>query len=126
VSVEEAQRLVVDFVAASRWVATDPELAVKCPLPEGQALQRRVAVGALLTGTMGPQRGEPCARQLIGPVPVVTLAGVFDCSGARCDATRIRELITARCETGGGGVPLGVLAEPLIAFTERDRDRSPW
>lgn len=103
-----------------------PERHRSCPLVVCQALQRRVAVGALLTGTMGTQRGEPCARQLIGPVPVVTLAGLFVCSGARCDATRIRKLITARCGTGGGGVPLGVLAELLIAFTERDRDRNPW
>ncbi|MGB6163519.1 MAG: hypothetical protein WBF75_13305 [Pseudonocardiaceae bacterium] len=88
----------MDFVVASQCVATDPGLALECLLSEGQVLERRVAA----------------------------LAGLFVSSGARCDATRIRELITTHHGTGSSGVLLGALADTLVAFAELDRDRGPW
>lgn len=125
--------LVEDFVVSSRLLGVrDVESALERLLPEGEvprdSVPVMVAVGALLTGVMGIQRGIPGgevgAELLVGPAPVASLAGLFLSSGARGDAAGIRGLIAARCQAGGGGVLLDVLVKLMVVFAELDRSRS--
>lgn len=130
----------MDFVAASRWMATHPELALRCLLPKEEPLERRVplmvAVGTLLSAARDAQRrahrgapdGYVVAWLLLAALSrLTTLVKLFVCPGTRVEPSWIRELITTHCQASGAavdGVLLDAPAERLVIVAELGRDRS--